>query len=174
MNNVTVDPDQTERVDVREDERQNAVLQGDLLFNTSSETPDELAMCAAVTQDLGEVYLNSFCFGFRPARASDSPLFLAYFFRGSPGRDLMKGLAQGTTRYNLSKRSFLAQTVALPPSEEQAEIAGVLSDADRHLGDLDALIRKKRGPQDRRHAAASHGPPAAGGVHRRVGDEAAR
>ena len=145
MTNVTVDPDDLERVQVREDERQNVVRKGDLLFNTSSETPEELAMCAAVTGNLGETYLNSFCFGFRPSRPTDSPLFLAYFFRGTPGRALMKGLAQGSTRYNLSKRTFLSQTVTLPLPEEQQAITTVLADMDVEIAALE--VRRAKAAQ---------------------------
>lgn len=65
MSNVVIDCEAFGGVKLRPGESQNAVLRGDLLFNGSSETPEEVAMCAAVLNDVPNLYLNSFCFGFR-------------------------------------------------------------------------------------------------------------
>lgn len=131
MANIQVDGTRTARVHVREGERQNAVRVGDLLFNGSSETPDELALCSAVISVRPDTYLNSFCFGFRPRSGSTlDPHFLAYLFRGTPGRSLLQALAQGAIRYNLSKSRFRELTLLLPEVEEQSRIAQYLRDAD--------------------------------------------
>lgn len=140
MANTSVSAGFLERVQISPRERQNQVLQGDLLFNTSSETPEELGMCAAVMSDLGTVYLNSFCFGFRLISTGYNPLFLAYLFRGDPGRSLMYSLAQGATRYNLSKRNFLELETFVPPRDEQNAITRVLSDMD---AEIDALKQRR-------------------------------
>ena len=142
MAGVTIDPSFLDSVDISAGETQNRVLQGDLLFNTSSETPEELAMSSVLTHNLGELYLNSFCFGFRLSNRSFSPLYLAYYFRGSPGRTLMHAMAQGATRYNLSKRNFLNLKVNLPSGEEQEAIAGVLADMDAEIAALQARRAK--------------------------------
>ena len=55
-----------DRVRVAKAERQNRVMRGDLLFNGSSETPEEVALSAVVDfEPTASTYLNSFCFGFR-------------------------------------------------------------------------------------------------------------
>lgn len=41
------------RVDVRKGERQNEVRRGDVLFNGSSETPEEVALAAALCVRMG-------------------------------------------------------------------------------------------------------------------------
>ena len=46
MTNVVIDCGSLERVRVSPTESQNRVMKGDLLFNGSSETPEEVAMCA--------------------------------------------------------------------------------------------------------------------------------
>jgi len=118
---------------------------GDVLFNGTSETPEDLAMGAVVAVDADDLYLNSFCFGLRiHDRGQCDPLFLAYLSRGEPGRTATYALAQGATRYNLSKRRFLAWELALPSLTEQRAIAAVLSDVDALIGSLEALIGKKR------------------------------
>ena len=132
-------------VDVKPSEYQNAVIKGDLLFNTSSETPEEVAMCSYVDTDIQNLYLNSFCFGFRLNDSNVSGLFLSYLFRSKFGRSLMLELAQGSTRYNLQKKKFLQTELHIPQIlAEQERIAEALNDVDALIKELDALIEKKR------------------------------
>ncbi len=65
MTNVVIDSGMFERVRVSPTETQNRAMKGDLFFNGSSETPEEVAMCAVLLEEVQDVYLNSFCFGFR-------------------------------------------------------------------------------------------------------------
>lgn len=135
-----------ERVEVKKGERQNRVKCGDVLFNGSSETPEEVALSAVVDFDSNIVtFLNSFCFGFRlrPDAAVD-PTYLAYFFRSSAGRSLVSSLAQGATRYNIAKTKFLDVELALPSFERQHEIVEWLNDADDMVATLERLIAKKQ------------------------------
>lgn len=132
-------------VRVAEGERQNTVKPGDLLFNASSETPDELAMCAVAENLPDGTYLNSFCFGFRISSTDEAnPLFLAYLFRSGVGRQLMSVLAQGAIRYNLSKAAFRNVVVTLPCVDEQRAISHVLRDVDREIDTLRKRLRKAR------------------------------
>jgi type I restriction enzyme S subunit len=145
MTGVIVDMTRTEPVDVASSESQNAVLRGDMLFNGSSETPQEIGLCAVVDEQVDGVYLNSFCFGFRPhTDAPIDPLYLAYFYRSDAGRQLLAPLAQGAIRYNLSKRALLELEFDLPSKEEQTAIATVLSDMDAEIDALEARLAKTR------------------------------
>ena len=152
LNNVKIKSDIMGIVNIKDGERQNKVLNGDMLFNTSSETPEEVGFCSVY--DLGEkndVYLNSFCFGYRFKNQSEHyPLFLAYFFRSSYGRKLMHKMAQGVTRYNLSKENFNKTQVYFPLSlSEQQKIASCLSAMDDLIAaqaeKVEALKEKKAG-----------------------------
>ena len=141
LENIIVDVSHTERVLVAPNESQNSVLEGDLLINGTSETPEDLAMGSVMGAKIDRLYLNSFCFGFRIRDTSRHvPMFLAYLFRSTLGRELVSSLAQGATRYNLSKAQFLALEVPLPAYEEQREIVAVLSDFD---AEIDALERRR-------------------------------
>ncbi|WP_192497723.1 restriction endonuclease subunit S [Pseudoclavibacter sp. CFCC 13611] len=136
-----------ERVDVDIHEHQNEVRRGDLLFNGSSETPEEVALGTVVDFEIPRgVFLNSFCFGYRLARgnAVADPTYLAYFFRSGAGRELVFGLAQGATRYNISKRRLLEAPIDLPPLAEQRGVVRALTDIDDLLQRLERVIAKKR------------------------------
>ena len=143
INNVQIDTRILEKVSLSESEYQNNVRKGDLLFNTSSETPEEVGMCSVLSEDLGDIYLNSFCFGFRVLDSlSVFSLYLAYFFRSDEGRKHLYSLAQGATRYNLSKTNFLKLVIKLPAVEEQRAIATVLSDMDAAISALETRRAK--------------------------------
>ena len=145
MSNVVIDCGTFERVNVSPTESQNRVQRGDLLFNGSSETPEEVAMCAVLLNNVQDVYLNSFCFGFRFREgAQTDALFLAYYIRSKEGRELMKSLAQGSTRYNLSKAALLSEPLRLPSLAEQTAIAYLLSDMDAELESLEQRREKTR------------------------------
>lgn len=135
-----------ERVDVRAGERQNEVRRGDVLFNGSSETPDEVALGAVVDFDVPRhVYLNSFCFGYRLARRDlVDPTYLAYFFRSAVGRRVVFGLAQGATRYNIAKTRLLDVPLDLPSLPEQEAVTEVLTRIDDLIARISELIAKKR------------------------------
>lgn len=143
MANVVVDVDNLEKVDVRE--AQNNLALGDLLFNGSSETPEEVCFSALVSADIRKLYLNSFCFGFRSNQKNAYlPLYLAYWFRSEVGRAAVLVMAQGSTRYNISKSQFIKLTIVLPDTEEQTAIATILSDMDNEIQALEQRLGKTR------------------------------
>lgn len=144
LSNIKIDTSILASVNVKENESQNAVQKGDLFFNTSSETPEEVGMCAVLVEELENTYLNSFCFGFRLNDNTHSPLFLSYYFNSSIGRKIMSVLAQGATRYNLSKNYFAETVIRLPPKEEQTAIASMLSDMDNEIEALEQELAKTR------------------------------
>jgi len=145
MTNTVIDHTSFESVCVSSSENQNRVERGDLLFNGSSETPEEVGLCSLVTGEVSNLYLNSFCFGFRLREGAEADgLFLTYYIRSAGGREIMKSLAQGSTRYNLSKKALLAAEVRMPVPSEQVAITDVLSDMGAELTALEARRDKTR------------------------------
>lgn len=142
--NGKIDPDYLEYVKIKPSERQNKVQFGDLFFTTSSETPHEVGMTSVLLNDLGEAYLNSFCFGFRLQNFEDlSPEFAAYLFRGNEVRKTISDLAQGSTRYNLSKSILFDKLyLNLPPLPQQRKIAKILSTCDTVIAKTEEAIAK--------------------------------
>ena len=100
------------------DNRQNEVEIGDVFFTTSSETPEEVGMTSVLAEKKGITYLNSFCFGFRPFEKIDK-YYLAYMLRSKNTREKIILLAQGISRYNISKNKVMEISVELPSFDEQ-------------------------------------------------------
>ncbi|MHA7586639.1 restriction endonuclease subunit S [Vibrio harveyi] len=142
FNNSSIKMTQLERVQVDNDEKQNTVQFGDVFFTTSSETPEEVGMSSVMLSIPNEpVYLNSFCFGFRPDSLTNTvPEFMQYLLRSKRVRRSISVLAQGATRYNLSKVQLLKIRLYLPSSEEQQQIASILSLADKDLEILETKL----------------------------------
>ena len=143
--NTISDITMTDKVEI--DTTQNEVKYGDVLFTTSSETPEEVGMSSVWLGDTPNIYLNSFCFGFRPNQKID-PYFLGYSLRAPYMRDKIKILAQGISRYNISKNKVMELEISLPNNNEQKLLGDFLQHIDLiitlHQRKLDNLKLKKK------------------------------
>ena len=143
MSNPVIDLQYFDYVNIQGDEKQNKAIKGDLFFNGSSETPEEVGMCSVLQGNIPNLYLNSFCFGFRLNKdLKTDGLYLSYFFRSPMGRQLIFSLAQGATRYNLSKTNFMKLEIPYPDPAEQTAIANVLIDMDAEIEKLESQLVK--------------------------------
>jgi len=114
-------------VEILENENQNKVKFGDAFFTISSETPNEIGMSSVLLNEVDNIYLNSFCFGFRIfSHSLLNPKFASFFFRSKVFRNSIVKLAQGSTRYNMSKNEFLKLKINLPTESEQVKISEIL------------------------------------------------
>jgi len=127
-------------VNVSESDNQQTVQFGDVLFTTSSETPNEIGTASVLLDDVKEMYLNSFCFGFRVNKNTLYPSFAQFLFRSPSFRKKMIPLAQGSTRYNISKSSFIKLKIDLPSIAEQTQIANFLSAIDNKIEQVQTQI----------------------------------
>lgn len=130
FSNPISNPKMNEPIEV--DSNQNEVEVGDVFFTTSSETPKEVGMTSVLIEKQGKVYLNSFCFGYRLYEKYDS-YYLAYMLRSNSFREKIIMLAQGISRYNISKNKVMEIDVFIPSYKEQMEIG-------KYFRDLDTLI----------------------------------
>jgi type I restriction enzyme S subunit len=130
-----------EQVDVKASERQNCLRRGDIIFTTSSEVPEEVAFASVLMDEVEELYLNSFCFALRPfAEADLDSEYARHLFRSALFRQLVYPLAQGSTRYNLSKSEFMKLRVPIPSREEQLRLANFLSALDDKIEAVRAKV----------------------------------
>ena len=128
-------------VNIEEDENQNTAQYGDVFFTTSSETPNEIGTSSVLTEQVEEVYLNSFCFGYRPKSLNELvPGFSQFFFRSEKVRKEIIKLAQGSTRFNMSKIELMKLKFDFPKKEEQVKIANFLLSLDKSIENLDNQI----------------------------------
>ena len=103
-----------------------------MFFTTSSETPEEVGMSSVWLGKGDNIYLNSFCFGYRPSIKFD-PYYLAYYLRSSSFRQEITILAQGISRFNISKNKVLELYINLPQLEEQKLIGRYFKALDQSI-----------------------------------------
>ena len=130
FSNPVANLEMTEAVEI--DAKQNRVKKGDVFFTTSSETPEEVGMSCVMPENKDNIYLNSFCFGYRPTEKFDLD-YLAYVLRADSFRKEMAFLAQGISRYNISKNKVMEVSIPIPNLEEQTMVG-------RYFSTLDHLI----------------------------------
>lgn len=125
------------------DQSQNEVKSGDILFTTSSETPEEVGMSSVWLYDTPNTYLNSFCFGYRPS-ININPYFSASLFRSPGVREDFKLLAQGISRFNISKQKAMELEVSLPSLGEQEQIGAFFRALDELIEAKEEELEKLR------------------------------
>ena len=134
FSNGKIDIDNLGQVRILPSEKQEQVQYGDVFFTVSSETPDEVGMTSVLLNEVQNTYLNSFCFGYRLNDfKSIVPVYASYLFRGDDFRKEMYKIAQGSTRFNISKTEVLNMRITIPSIEEQNAIASVLVNADKEI-----------------------------------------
>ncbi|WRF52747.1 restriction endonuclease subunit S [Helicobacter pylori] len=128
FNNPQLDLNALESVQIGDKEKQNTIQLGDVLFTGSSENLEDCAMSCVVTQKIEkDIYLNSFCFGFRFFDENlFNPSFLKHFLRDYNFRKNISKVASGVTRFNVSKQLLSQITIPIPPLEIQQEIVKIL------------------------------------------------
>lgn len=145
FDNSKVDISRVEYVTITDNERnkstQNVVKYGDIFFTTSSETPDEVGMSSVLLDDVDDCYLNSFCFGYRLSNQEETlPQYFRFYLRSNIIRNKISILAQGSTRFNISKSEVMRMGISLPSGNEQKKIAKLLSLIDERIATQNKII----------------------------------
>lgn len=113
-------------VKINPNEKQNKVEKGDLFFMTSSETKEEVALCSTLSYDVKNLYLNSFCFGYR---INDLNVinneYLNCLLHSPKYRKQISNLGQGFTRVNISKNKLLELLIEVPDMKQQLRIVSI-------------------------------------------------
>ena len=138
--NTYISKKHVDYVVIGDDENQNRVKKFDIFFLMSSETYQDLGKPCILIEDVEELYLNSFCKGFRVSRDDVSPLFLNYQLLGDIHKELISIEGRGFTRINLRQDRLNDTPILLPPLSEQEQIVSYL---DRKTEGIDKLIQTK-------------------------------
>lgn len=113
------------------DDKQRRVQYGDVLFTTSSETPEDVGLSSVWLGKEDNVYLNSFCFGYRPKKDIFDLYYLAFVLRSFSVRREFMLLAQGISRFNISKTKVMDMSINVPSLPEQTVIGSFFQDIDQ-------------------------------------------
>ena len=138
--NTYISKKHVDYVVIGDDENQNRVKKFDIFFLMSSETYQDLGKPCILIEDVEELYLNSFCKGFRVNREDVYPLFLNYQLLGDIHKELISIEGRGFTRINLRQDRLNDTPILLPPLSEQTQIVSYL---DRKTEGIDKLIQTK-------------------------------
>ena len=139
--NKIINPNDLQKVIIHENENQNKVKKDDLFFMMSSENYDDVGKSTVLSVTLIDVYLNSFCKGFRITNKNYSSIFLNYLLLSNAYRSRLLIEANGYTRINLKIEKINDFIINVPPLPEQQSIANFL---DHKTFLIDAAITKKQ------------------------------
>lgn len=139
FNHPIADLQETEAIEI--DDKQTEVKYGDIFFTVSSETPEEVGMSSVWLGNEKNVYLNSFCFGYRPT-STLYPFFMAFLLRSSSVRKEFVFLAQGISRYNISKNKAMGIGISFPLFREQCKIGDFFQNLDKFIDGQSHKVQK--------------------------------
>lgn len=140
FNNFVIDTNLLYNVKVKDNELQNTVKSGDILFLMSSEDFDGIGKPAILEENVDNLGLNSFCKGFRNTNSKVYSKYLLYLLLSEPLRELVRIEAKGFIRINLRQDKLLSIPIIIPPIGQQYEIVQYLDDKTEQI---DSLIKIK-------------------------------
>ena len=125
------------------------VSSGDVLFNRTSETREEVG-CSAVYTDSEEAVFGGFIIRAHDIKSNILDLlYKGYCFQPSYIRNQISALGNGAIRYNLGQEDLSRVKLLIPPLPEQQRIVSLLSLWDTAIAKQTALIEqltlRKRG-----------------------------
>lgn len=124
------------------DDKQRRVQYGDVLFTTSSETPEDVGLSSVWMGTEDNVYLNSFCFGYRPQKGIFDLYYLAFVLRSFSVRREFMLLAQGISRFNISKTKVMDMFIHVPSLPEQEAIGSFFQDLDKSIAKQEEKVNQ--------------------------------
>jgi len=120
-----------------------SVQYGDIVFNRTSETQEEVGL-SAVYWDAEPVVFGGFVIRGRPKSDVLDVGYSGDALRAPIIRSQVIAKGQGAIRSNVGQADLRQVLAPLPPLPEQRAIAAALSDVDALISAQDALIAKKR------------------------------
>lgn len=132
------------RVHVNSEQLQSFLVRaGDILFNRTSETQDEVGLASVYVGDKPIVF-GGFVIRGRPKTDRLNPAYAGYALRSPIVRKQIIARGQGAVRANIGQSELGAVLVPCPPVNEQPKIASALLDIDLLIRSLGVVIRKKQ------------------------------
>jgi type I restriction enzyme S subunit len=121
--------------------RDFGLRKGDVIFTKDSETAEDIAVAAAVAEDMPKVVCGYHLAIARPRPQLINDRFLFWCFLSTILREQFSNLATGVTRFGLRQDEVGRVAVPVPPMARQRGIADYL---DRESAQISNLISKKQ------------------------------
>ena len=115
------------------------IKKGDILFTPTSETKDDIGISAVVTENLQNTLFSYHLLRLRFDKEIDLN-FKRYMFNNPVVLRQFSKIAQGATRFVLTREDFLKVKLPLPPKDQQVKIASILQEVDNTIGKTDKII----------------------------------
>lgn len=123
------------------EKRDKCILRkGDVLFTTSSETPDDIGHSCVIGENLKDTLFGYHLLRLRVTDKIDFQ-FRKYLFGANYLRTWFSYRAVGMTRYGISNMDFADARIMIPPIEDQQKISKYL---DRKVSQIDDTIQNKQ------------------------------
>ena len=135
-NNLKIDKNQMQYVKINPYETQNKVREKDIIFLMSSETLEDIGKCS-IYLEKEQLYLNSFCKGFRPNLSRINAEFLNYLLQSKTYRNYFNLAGRGFTRINIKQEYISNLCAILPPKDEQEKIVEYI---ENKISKIDKLL----------------------------------
>jgi len=119
-----------------------SVVRGDILFNRTSETPEEIAFSSVY---LGEekITFGGFVIRGRQTKQLLLPEFAKYCFKTDTIRKEMIRRSQGAVRANIGQKDLAKVPIVIPPETDQKMIVSILDEWGHMIEKTEALIDAK-------------------------------
>ena len=133
------------RVNLTPEEIRNFKVQkGDVFFTRTSETVEDIGVASVMLYEPHDTVFSGFVLRARSRDRRLNDHYKQYCFAHKVVRSQIISNATYTTRALTNGRMLSTVWIAVPPIPEQHAIAEALSDVDRLINALDALIAKKQ------------------------------
>ncbi|MBS9819811.1 restriction endonuclease subunit S [Vibrio alginolyticus] len=114
----------------------------DVIITKDSETPNDIAVPAYVSEDLRGVVCGYHLTILRPYQGKSNGEYLAHLFQLPSIQHHFYVLANGITRFGLTADAISNAPLVLPPLSEQKKIAAILTSVDEVIEKTQAQIDK--------------------------------
>ena len=126
---------------------QNEILFNDILFTSSSETPDECCISSVIDNKIPKnIFLDDHLFLiriFEKFKNEINPIFLNFYFHSATFRQKINKIVRGLTRFYVSKIDFMKIEVPIPPIEIQNKIVKILDTFTQLEAELEAELEAR-------------------------------
>ena len=123
---------------------QTELRQGDILFTSASETPDECAISSVIEDKIGSgIFLDDHLFGIRineKYKGIIDSSFLNYYFHSPDFRKTVNKAVRGVTRFYISKVAFMRLSIPIPPLSVQRKLVEILDKFTELEAELEAEL----------------------------------